>query len=256
MSSRSGTITPPGLTRTTGLFAFVLASLLLAACRTTVEVDVAQDDSGGGTVTAAVELDREALEAAGGAEVLRLDDLEGTSWRVDEGAGATDGGWRVEATRPFTDAADLQAALDELAGPGTFTDVTSEVSRSFAMTEHDLSMEVAVTGELAQFSDEALTETLGGLPVGYTPDELALLGADQPGAATMVVTVSVPGGEPDRVEFDLASGDPQEGVLSSSSEERDSSVYVLAALGALAVVAGLALGSFAIVRRRRSARGR
>lgn len=228
----------------------VLASLLLVACRTTVEVRVEQDDSGGGTVVAAVELDREALEAVGGAEVIRLDDLSGTSWQVAEGAPAADGGWRIEASRGFTDAADLQAALDELTGPGTFSDVTSEVSRGFAVTEHELSMAVAVTGDFAQFSDEALTETLGGLPVGYTPDELALLGADQPGAATMVVTVSVPGGEADRAEFDLGSGVAQQDTIGSSSEDRDRSVYVLAALGAVCVVAGLVLGAVALARRR------
>ncbi|MFV0316502.1 MAG: hypothetical protein ACK5O2_06005 [Microthrixaceae bacterium] len=228
--------------------AFLL--VVIGGCRTTVGVEITQDDTGGGTLTATLTVDPDALEALGGPEVVLLDDLSGTAWQVSERSTSDEGGLLIQATRDFTDADTLQTALDELA-PGVFSNVRSDVRSSFATTEHNLSLDVAVSGDLAQFSDDALTETLGGNPVGYTPDELKLLGADQPGVATMEVVVSVPGGEPDDARFDLATGGAQNASLSSTSEDRDSAVITLAIVGAALVGIGLLAGLVFLVWRPR-----
>ena len=228
--------------------------VLLSGCRTTVGIEITQNDSAGGTISVQVGIDEEALAALGGGDVILTEDLEGTTWEVSKPTTDADGTYVVSAERDFADAGELQQALDEIAGPGVFTDVTSQVQRGFAMTEHTMSLDVSVSGDWAQFSDDALTETLGGLPIGYTPNELALLGADQPGVTTMEVTLVVPGGTPDSAEFDLGAGGPQSAALASASEDRDSNVIVIGAVGSVLVLMGLITGIAALLRRRRRKR--
>ncbi|MCZ7627881.1 MAG: hypothetical protein M5U19_01730 [Microthrixaceae bacterium] len=149
--------------------ALCLGMLSAVGCRTTVQVSIESDETAGGEIEVAVELDAEALEALGGSEAIETDDLDGTTWVMGR-AGPTDGGgFRLEARRAFVGAQDLQAGLDELTGPGVFSDVVSVADHGFARTDSELSVAASVTGDLTQFSDGALTETLGGLPLGYTP---------------------------------------------------------------------------------------
>ena len=90
--------------------------------------------------------------------------------------------------------------------------------------------------------DAALTELLGGLPLGYTPEELAFMGADRPDAATMVVEVSVPGGEVDSAELTLTSGEEQSASLSSVGEDSGTTAWVLVGAAALLALGAVVLG--------------
>ncbi len=65
--------------------------------------------------------------------------------------------------------------MDEIVGPGVFENVTLERHRSFAQTEWRLIGWINLSGGLEIFSDSAVTETLSGLPLGRTYDELVEL---------------------------------------------------------------------------------
>ncbi len=232
--------------------AVAVVTLVLAGCRTTVEVAIVADDSGGGTITATVVLDKEAFEVLGGQDVFVFDDLHDTAWGIPTGSSTDDGGYSLVAERTFTDAADLQDGLDELAGKGVFTNTKASVTHGFASSDAELSTDVSVTGSPAQFSDEALTEVLGGLSLGYTPEELSLVSGGKPLEATMKVSVDVPAGEPAQESFDLTSGEAQSQTVSSQGTRRDSGVIVLGSVGILVVLAGLAMLVVALVARNRS----
>ena len=242
------------MTRGVRVFLCCVAVLLLVGCRTTVEVDIRSDATAGGEIHVVVRLDAEAVEALGGSDVIKVDDLVRTNWVVSAGP-TGDGGYRLEAHRTFVDARDLQAGLDELTGPGVFSDVSSVVEHGFARTDSELSVAASFTGDLAQFSDDALTETLGGLPLGYTPEELADIGATEPGAATLRLRVQAPGGKPDEATLELSSGEPQSVSVTSTGSERDDAVVLLGAGGAALVLVGVVLSAVVLVRRRRNGPG-
>lgn len=232
--------------------AFCLGVLSLTGCRTVVDVSIESDDTAGGRIGIAVELDAEAVEVLGGPDALELDDLEGTGWILSGSGPTEDGGFWVEAQRAFTDARDLQVGLDELAGPDIFDDVVSVVDNGFASTSAELSVGVSVTGDLEQFSDDALTDTLGGLPLGYTSEELAFIGAGEPGAATMTLRVEVPGGDPDEVTLELNSGEAQSATVTSTGGDRDEVALLMGIGGSVLAVLGMVLLGVVMKRRRSS----
>lgn len=238
--------------------ALAIASAVLvvvsAACRAEVRVAIVQDDAGGGSVTVDVHLDAEALEALGGADEVITDDLTGGGWSVDDPLGTDDGGVRFRATRAFVDATELQRLLDQVAGEGVFEVVSAGVDSGYARTEHVLVVEVATTGDPAQFSDGELTELLGGLPLGYTPDELAAAAVTEAGAATMTVGVQVPGGVRDEAVFDLTGGEPRTATVSSEGTQYETAVIITASAGIASFLAAVVLAVLVLVRTRRGRR--
>lgn len=226
-------------------------SVWLLGCRATLTVDIETHDDGAGEVVASVDLDAEALRIIGGEATVVTDDLEGTRWTIEESS-LDGGGHRWVARRSFSDADDLRAALGELAGPGVFGDVTSEVDHSFARTDSEVSVQATVTGDPAQFSDEALTDTLGGLAVGYTPEELEFIGAAQPGSAEMTLRVRAPGAAPDEVTFDLTSREPQTARATSVGTDRDLRALAAGAVGVVLLFIGSVLTVVVLVSRRRT----
>ncbi|MGI9578184.1 MAG: hypothetical protein ACR2OH_08305 [Microthrixaceae bacterium] len=230
--------------------ALVAATVFLAGCNTNadVAVDVAKD--GSGTVAVAVELDSEASSAIGGAEGLVLTDLAETGWALSGPEAAEDGSLKVSATHDFAGDDELAAVLDGVAGPGVFTDVSIDIEESFGSTEWSASLNVEVSGDPAQFSDEELTAVLGGLPLGRTPEELAEVGATVPGAATMSVGLSMFGQDSDAAELDLTAGEPSSASLSVQYNETQTLVYVLAAFVAVLLLAAVVFAVLALRRRR------
>ncbi|MEZ5237823.1 MAG: hypothetical protein R2716_02310 [Microthrixaceae bacterium] len=235
---------------------WLLAPVLVVAagCRGHVVVEVAGDGTTSGTVTVVVELDREVMDALGGVDSIVLEDVRASSWELSEPADDDAGSFVLRAEHDYSGAGDLQAVLDSLAGPGVFTVGEVAAEDGFARHSSQLALDVAVTGSLEQFSDAALGELLGGLPLGYTPEELAFIGADRPGAASMEVEVSVPGGEADTAELDLTGGAAASASLSSTGEDTDAVALVLSAAGATLVLAGLAVAVAWLSQRRRSLR--
>jgi hypothetical protein len=253
----------------------VLASFLalLAGCRLDAQVGVVVDDDGSGTVTVAVELDPQAAAELGDPAAVVTADLEQAGWVVEDPAG--DGGGeggeqggavRFVVRRSFGSPEDLPAVLDEVGGrDGVFRDVSLTVEGGVDRTTYRFGARVVLSGRPEQFSDPELDAALGNLPLGRTPEELAVLGADDPAAATLRLEVRLPGGEPDTDgevrdgaatwSFPLTGGEPTDQEVGSVSEVLDGRTRALlgagvlcAALAVVAVVVGLV--------RRRSSRSR
>jgi len=231
-----------------GLLA-LLALLALAGCRTEVAVDVEVAENGSGTVTVTAVLDPEAAAAVGGAEGLALDDVRDAGWALEGPEAAEDGSVTVSASRGFADAAGLEAALTEVAGPGVVSGVEVDIEEGFGRTDRSAGYSVTLSGDPAQFGDDDLTGVLGGLPLGRTPEELALEGVG-PGAGVVTISVAVPGGALDTAELDATAGRPQEASVSSESVQYRPLPFVLVGAGLVLVVGALVLGVVAAVRRR------
>lgn len=242
----------------------VLAAVVLAGCRTDARVGVDVRADGSGTVTVSVVLDAEAARQLGDpAKGLALDDLATVGWTVADPA--TDGGGlRLSARRAFSSPAQLPAVLAEVGGAdGVFRAVSLRITDDTFGTTYAFRARVELTGDPAQFSDPELTTALGGFALGRTPEELTALGADRPGAATLVVSVRLPGDAPStngrvrdgRAEwrFPLTGATPTSQALRSTSSDTDTRTLALVALGAVLLVAALVALVVGLVRTRRRA---
>lgn len=245
------------------LLAAVMA--VAAGCRTDVAVVIAVDDDGAGVVTVAVTLDAEAAEQLGDPANLALDDLRSTGWEVQDAEALDDGGVSFVGRRAFGSADELAAVLDEVGGAdGVFRDTSLAVADGFASRSYSFRTGLELTGDPAQFGDSELTQVLGGLPLGRTPEELTALGADAPDAGTLSVSVDLPGDDPDTNgtvrngraawSYPLTGGTATSTTLSSSSAESDAMTMALVVIGAVLLAAAVIVTVVGLVRtRRRSA---
>jgi len=239
----------------------LLAASLLAACRVDGEVAVRVEPDGSGAVVVTVRLDEEAARRLGDpATALRTDDLVAAGWTVEDSA-AVDGGLVLRGRRTFASPEDLPGVLDEVGGvDGVFRDVRLEITDGFASTRYGFSAEVELTGSPEQFGDEALTATLGGLPLALSPEELAFSGAADPEAMTLEIAVELPGGEPETNgevrdgaavwSFPLTGGEATSASLRSSSTVSSGAPRLLVAGSAAALLVAAVLGVVGLVRRR------
>ena len=240
----------------------LLAMGLLAACRVDGEVAVRVEPDGSGTVEVTVRLDEEAARRLGDpATVLRTEDLVAAGWTVEDPA-AVDGGLVLRGRRSFASPEDLPGVLEEVGGvDGVFRDVRLELTDGFASTRYAFSADVELTGSPEQFGDEALTATLGGLPLALSPEELAFSGAADPDAMTLEVAVDLPGSEPETNgevrdgaatwSFPLTGGEPTSATLRAASTVGSGSARLLVAGGAAALLVAVVLAVVGLVRRRR-----
>ena len=181
------------------LMALAAFVLVLSACQvgSTVSVEVAGD--GSGVVGVEVLLDAEATVAVGNLErQLRYDDLVEAGWSVDRPVRTEDGGTLVTAAKSFEVPNQLGPLLDEILGPTVFNQVELVRRRSFATTVWQIAGTIDVSSGLELFTDPELRETLSGLPLGRTEDEIAsLVGCETPcdpaEAFTMELVVALPG---------------------------------------------------------------
>lgn len=237
-------------------------SSLLASCRVDATVGVDVDADGSGTVVVTVELDRASTAELGPVDGVVLADLADAGWTVAEPDDA-EGGLVLSARRTFASPAQLDDVLAEVGGgdDGVFRDVELDVDPSVDRTSYRFAARVVLTGEPTQFSDAELAAALGDLPLGRTPEELAVLGADDPDAATLVLRVTLPGGVPDtdgavvdgaaEWRFPMTGGAATDESVTTSSQDVDTRTTVLLAVAAgLGVLALLAL-VVGLVRRRR-----
>ncbi|HJM27467.1 MAG TPA: hypothetical protein QGF11_05840, partial [Acidimicrobiales bacterium] len=173
--------------------------VVASACRVDTTVSVRLGENGSGVVEVALVLDDEAVEAVGGLDhQVRLEDLEDAGWDVAGPERLVENGLTsVVATKGFEVPDRLPPILDEIAGPGVFTDMGLVRKRSFARTTWSLSGRVDLSGGLEAFSDPALSETLSGLPLGRTREELAELagcvGCDPADMFSLDLVVALPG---------------------------------------------------------------
>jgi hypothetical protein len=258
---RSTTTVDP-VRRLLPLVLVVLASLAAAACEVHTEVAIDVTEDGSGAVEVRVELDREAVRRVGDpATAIRLDDLRAAGWDVPAPERAEGGSVTLVGRRAFSGPEQLSAVLEEVGGSeGVFRGVRVQVEDGFGSAQYELGATVHLTGSLEQFSDAELAAAVDGLPLARTPEELAAEGADDPRAATLTVSVALPGGAPRTTgsiedgratwTFPLSGGQAtteQIEVSSTTSSGRTGRLVILAAVaGGLALVALVV----ALVRRR------
>jgi hypothetical protein len=180
--------------RVRALVFLVLAVVATTSCRAAVDVAIGVAEGGSGEVAVTASFDDEAKAQLGGdlAGALHAHDLETSGWVVGtpRHAGNT---WRVTATKPFASAAGLQTVLEEVGGRnGVFRDwKLTNTASTFGRQTWTIKGRVVLTGSLDQFGDAALTQALGGLPLGRTPDQLRQeLGAN--GSIPFTVKVALP----------------------------------------------------------------
>ncbi len=237
--------------------------VVASACRVDTTVSVRLGENGSGVVEVALVLDDEAVEAVGGLDhQVRLEDLEDAGWDVAGPERLVENGLTsVVATKGFEVPDRLPPILDEIAGPGVFTDMGLVRKRSFARTTWSLSGRVDLSGGLEAFSDPALSETLSGLPLGRTREELAELagcvGCDPADMFSLDLVVALPGevvANVGRVDdgvavWTVALGDSTSTVVDVSGSLADRAPRLW--LGASLTMASLlvVLGLFRLVRR-------
>jgi hypothetical protein len=242
--------------------ALAVLVVVLAGCRTTARVGVDVRPDGSGTVTVSVVLDAQAAAQLGDpSRTVPLGDLATAGWKV--AAAAKDGdGLCFSGTRAFTSPRQLPAVLAEVGGTdGVFRDVRLAVDDGTFGTSYSFRARVVLSGDPSQFSDADLTKTVGGFALGRTPEELTASGATAPGAATLVVSVELPGDAPEtngtvrggRAEwsFPVSGGTATDARLRSASSDTDPQVIVLAAVGAGLLVLALVVLVVGLVRTRR-----
>ena len=144
-----------------------LLLLVLAACQVDVDVDLDVAADGSGVVTLLAELDDAAQDSIGDlASQLRVSDLERAGWTITTVQDEV--GTQIAATKPVTDASQWQTVLDELAGPGVFTNVDISIEDNRQVVSFDLDL----SDGWDLLSDDDATTALGGEPFGAPLESL------------------------------------------------------------------------------------
>jgi hypothetical protein len=138
-----------------------------AGCRLDVGVAITMQPDGSGTVAVTATADPELVTAAPSAFAdLRLDDVKQAGWTVSGPAKGADGSMAMTLTKPFATPAEANTILAELNGPaGPLVGLTVGLERSFAVVASTLAGHTQLTGGLAAFSDAALAQALGSVPL-------------------------------------------------------------------------------------------
>lgn len=262
--------------------------MVLAGCQVDSQVAIRVNEGGSGTVTVTVHLDAEAAERLGDpATSVQLSDLVAAGWVADspktETSGPTKGGVTLVVRRKFGSPDELAQVLGEIGGtpgetgsPAVFSDVQLKLTDGFTSTDYSFTSALSLTGSLEQFSDPDLTAALGGLPLARTPEELQAEGLTAASAATLKVSVQLPGnleqstgkistgsvttgsaqggkvqGESASWEFPLSGGTASSATMTAQSSDTQALPFrLLIAAAALLVLAGIFL-TVGLLRRRR-----
>lgn len=148
------------------ILAAATAVVLLASCRVDVSTSVEVHADGSGTIVVEAVADAELVDAAPGlADDLRVDDLEAAGWTVEGPTDTADGGLRMVLRHDFAGPDEATELLGQLNGPrGPYRDVV--VARTVADDSVTLTVtgELGVNGGLRALADDALIESVGGVP--------------------------------------------------------------------------------------------
>lgn len=141
--------------------------LLCTACRVDIDVGIDAEADGTGRVRVEVVADRDVARAVDLSAGVRSEDLKQAGWAIEGPTPQPDGGVRVVATKPFSDAEGARVAVEELSGPdGPFQGFRIERERSFARTTTRFSGTVDFAKGVEAFGDPGLKEALGGSDAG------------------------------------------------------------------------------------------
>lgn len=143
-------------------------TVLLAACQVDIGIDLDLDADGSGTVAMTARFDDEALQVLGDLEErVGFDDAERAGWDIsvepDENGGAT-----LVAAKLVADESQWQGVLDDIVGPGVFTNVVVVADEDGQRLAFDLDL----SDGWSLLADEDITAALDGEPFGAPIDEL------------------------------------------------------------------------------------
>jgi hypothetical protein len=226
----------------------VLALFVATACEVRVDLRVAAQTDGSGTVTVAVGLDEEALARLGDpATQLRVDDLRQAGWQVTGPEQRDDGFTWVEASKAFATEEEMQLVVEEVTGPtGVLRDLAIEEGETDAARTYRLTGTVDLSGGLEAFADPQLAEALGGDSFGgVVQDVEAAEGRPVSEMIDVRVTASI-GDEVQIVAPEL--GGPPQPIDVTEEVAKPVSVFLWVGMGAI-VLGGL-VGVLAVARRR------
>jgi hypothetical protein len=163
--------------------------LLLTSCQVDADVAVRATAAGTGRVQVTVTLDKEAAARAAGT-TPHTDDLVKAGWKVETPKRLPDGGIVYRAEKRFRSPAEAARVVQEVGGVGgPLRGVALARRRSFLKTTTRLTGVVDMRAGAAVFGDKALTELLGGEPLGVESARVTPL--DQ--ALRVGVTAALPG---------------------------------------------------------------
>ena len=155
------------------LLLVAMVALVATACRVDADLAVEMATDGTGSVTVSAVFDAAATEALDGlATEVFLADFTDAGWTLDGPEAAGDGGVSISARKEVPSADALGPILDEILGPGVFTDVELATSDNFGERTQTLSYGLDLSNGWQLFADDALTESLGGEPFDVPIDEL------------------------------------------------------------------------------------
>jgi hypothetical protein len=227
----------------------VVLAVLLSACTLDLDVNVAVQPDGSGSVEVTATLDAGALQRIGGdlSSVLDLDGLRADGWTVDGPTPTDDGGVTVHLRQPFDSPEQADEVFADLAGPGTsspFRGLHVERDSSTFRTRWrfggavDLDRGVSLPGVTPSADGQPLPTDLQGLEdrLGESLDRLLRLriGVRLPGSVRSNATTKADNGAVWLVRF----GDGRLDLDATGTRTRTSS-YVLVGLGALLVLVGI-----------------
>lgn len=198
-------------------------------------MDIHASPDGTGHVEVSVALDKDAAVRAAGLRP-RTDDLTGAGWEVESPERTAAGGVIYRVQKRFRSPDEAARLIREVAGArGPLRGFRLIRERSFLETRTRLTGTVDLRAGAAAFGDPALTELLGGQPLGVEPARVAALDD----ALQLQVTGELPG------RTARVTARPGQRVPVAFAAER----WNLASI-AFAFVALLALAAFAVSVRR------
>ncbi|HEX4866103.1 MAG TPA: hypothetical protein VFV32_00600 [Acidimicrobiales bacterium] len=238
------------------LLGALVLGLALSGCRLGIDVNVAVEEDGSGTVEVVVTLDPDAMARIGGdlKPLMELDDLIAAGWRVEGPTKDSDGSTRVRISHPFGTADEAASVFAQIAGEdGPFQDFAVTRKTSLAETNWGFTGRVDFSGGLAAFGDAGLAAELDGQPIGQSEQEIedqlgeslsrliqVRVSARLPGDVSSNATTKADNGAVWQVGF----GDRTVDLRAEGTERRWSTIL----LGAVAVVCALALVILLLVR--------
>ena len=212
--------------------ACLLFLLLLTGCQVRTDVVLHAAPDGTGRVEVSVALDKEAAARAAGTQV-HTDDLTRAGWEV-HAPERIGGGVVYRAEKRFRSPSEAERVVREL-NSSAFRDFTLTRRRSFLRTHTELQGTIDLREGAATFGDRALTELLGGQPLGLEPGRVEPLDR----ALRLQVTAELPG----RTARWTARSGSRVPLAVTAEQWNVTSI-------ALAIVALLALAAFTVSLRR------
>ena len=221
--------------------------VLLSSCRLELDVNVAVEEDGSGSVEVVVGVDRDGIERIGGdlGAVLAVEDLAEAGWVIDGPDLEDDRYTRVRFRRDFADPEEAMTIFADIAGEdGPFREFTVRRESSLARTEWGFSGRVDFSGGLEAFGDEGLAAELDGEPLGQSVEEIEAqlgeslsrliqvrVGVRLPGDVTSNATTKAANGAVWQVGFGEGAVD-----LEAAGEETRTSTWVAIGVGVACAV--------------------